>query len=192
MNFGLRNPVLASASFYQGTDILDHWFPSLFLVEFLMKCKNVSMTFPFSLSRSLGRSRSRARSLSLSACLHSAPQYSDCEAGNAGPVGGACAPCAAGIPGTLSITPRACCTRANHYPGAWQARTCTTLVRLFVLRVRTTPIRRREAPPPPPAPATRVTRAPTAAPAPPVPPAPTRTSQVSCKSVDVLGARPKC
>jgi hypothetical protein len=32
---------------------------------------------------------------------------SSCEAGNARPVGGACAPCAAGIPGTLSITPRA-------------------------------------------------------------------------------------
>ena len=77
-------------------------------------------------------------------------------------------------------------------PGVWQARTRSTLVRLFVLRVRTTPIRCREAPRPPPAPATRVTRAPTAAPAPPVPPAPTRTSQVSCKSVDVLGARPKC
>ena len=43
MKFRLRNGVLASASFYQGTDILDHWFPSLFLVEFLMKCKNVSM-----------------------------------------------------------------------------------------------------------------------------------------------------
>ena len=42
MKFRLRNGVLASASFYQGTDILDHWFPSLFLVEFLMKCK----TFP--------------------------------------------------------------------------------------------------------------------------------------------------
>ena len=34
-------------------------------------------------------------------------EYSDCEAGNAGPVGGACAPCPAGIPGTLSITPDA-------------------------------------------------------------------------------------
>ena len=45
MKFRLRNPVLASASFYQETDILDHWFPSLFLVEFLMKCKNVSMMF---------------------------------------------------------------------------------------------------------------------------------------------------
>ena len=74
-------------------------------------------------------------------------------------------------------------------PGVWQARTlwCDSLVRMLVLRVRTTPIRRRAAPP---APATRVTRAPTAAPAPPAPPAPTRTSQVSCKSVDVLGARP--
>ena len=76
-------------------------------------------------------------------------------------------------------------------PGVWQARTlwCDSLVRMLVLRVRTTPIRRREAPRPPPAPATRVTRAPTAVPAPPAPPAPTRTSQVSCKSVDVLGAR---
>ena len=45
MKFRLRNPVLASASFYQGTDIPDHWFPSLFLVEFLMKCKNVPMMF---------------------------------------------------------------------------------------------------------------------------------------------------
>ena len=45
MKFRLRNGVLASASFYQGTDILDHCFPSLFLVEFLMKCKNVSMMF---------------------------------------------------------------------------------------------------------------------------------------------------
>ena len=45
MKFRLRTPVLASASFYQKTDILDHWFPSLFLVEFLMKCKNVSMMF---------------------------------------------------------------------------------------------------------------------------------------------------
>ena len=45
MKFRLRNGVLASASFYQGTDILDHWFRSLFLVEFLMKCKNVSMMF---------------------------------------------------------------------------------------------------------------------------------------------------
>ena len=45
MKFRLRNPVLASASFYRGTDILDHWFPSLFLVEFLMKCKNVSIMF---------------------------------------------------------------------------------------------------------------------------------------------------
>ena len=45
MKFRLRNGVLASASFYQETDILDHWFPSLFFVEFLMQCKNVSMMF---------------------------------------------------------------------------------------------------------------------------------------------------
>ena len=35
------------------------------------------------------------------------PQYSDCEAGNAGPVDGACAPCAPGIPSTLFTAPRA-------------------------------------------------------------------------------------
>ena len=45
----------------------------------------------------------------------------NCEAGKYQTTVGAtsesdCTPCAAGIPGTLSITPRACCTRANHYP----------------------------------------------------------------------------
>jgi hypothetical protein len=69
--------------------------------------------------------------------------------------------------------------RADHYPGDWQARTRSTLVRLIAFSVRTTPTRRRAAPSPPSAPATRVTRAPMAAPVPPAPPVPTRTPQVS-------------
>ena len=63
MKFRLRNGVLASASFYQGTDILDHWFPSLFLVEFLMKCKNVSMMFHTYLLHTCNTLRIRVHSL---------------------------------------------------------------------------------------------------------------------------------
>ena len=67
----------------------------------------LALNFSDSFSLSLYLLTSLSPPLSLRLC--SAPQYSDCEAGNAGPVDGSspCAPCAAGIACTLSTTPRA-------------------------------------------------------------------------------------